>query len=44
MRKYSGIVWMELAVGALLIVLGIFTFLRPGSLLTGMVADRKSVV
>ena len=38
MRKYSGIVWMELAVGALLIVLGIFTFLRPGSLLTGMVA------
>lgn len=29
---------MELAVGALLILLGIFTFLRPGSLLTGIVA------
>ena len=38
MRKQSGFVWMELAVGALLILLGIFTFLRPGSLLTGIVA------
>lgn len=38
MRKYSGFMWMELAVGALLILLGIFTFLRPGSLLTGIVA------
>lgn len=28
---------MELVVGALLILLGIFTFLRPGSLLTGIV-------
>ncbi|WP_276947696.1 HdeD family acid-resistance protein [Acetatifactor muris] len=37
MKKYSGFVWMELAVGALLILLGIFTFLRPGSLLTGIV-------
>ena len=38
MKKYSGFVWMELAVGALLILLGLFTFLRPGSLLTGIVA------
>ncbi len=37
MKKYSGFVWMELVVGALLILLGIFTFLRPGSLLTGIV-------
>lgn len=29
---------MELAVGVLLILLGLFTFLRPGSLLTGIVA------
>lgn len=38
MKKYSGFVWMELIVGVLLIVLGIFTFFRPGSLLTGIVA------
>lgn len=37
MKKYSGFIWMELVVGALLILLGIFTFLRPGSLLTGIV-------
>lgn len=37
MKKYSGFVWMELAVGVLLILLGIFTFLRPGSMLTGIV-------
>lgn len=37
MKKYPGFVWMELAVGVLLILLGIFTFLRPGSLLTGIV-------
>lgn len=29
---------MELVVGVLLILLGVFTFLRPGSLLTGIVA------
>ena len=29
---------MEFAVGVLLILLGLFTFLRPGSLLTGIVA------
>ena len=38
MKKYSGFVWMELTVGILLILLGVFTFLRPGSLLTGIVA------
>lgn len=38
MKKYSGFFWMELAVGALLILLGVFTFLRPGSLLGGIVA------
>ena len=38
MKKASGFVWMEFAVGVLLILLGLFTFLRPGSLLTGIVA------
>lgn len=37
MKKYSGFFWMELVVGMLLILLGFFTFLRPGSLLTGIV-------
>lgn len=37
MKKDSGFARMELAVGVLLILLGIFTFLRPGSLLTGIV-------
>lgn len=38
MKKRSGAAWMELAVGILLILLGIFTFIRPGSMLTGIVA------
>lgn len=37
MRKYSGFRWMELIIGILLILLGIFTFIRPGSMLTGIV-------
>lgn len=37
MRKHSGFSWMEMLMGALLIVLGVFTLLRPGSLLTGIV-------
>lgn len=37
MKKYSGFFWMEMAVGVLLVLLGIFTFLRPGGLLTGIV-------
>ena len=35
MRCRSKFGWMELMIGILLIVLGIFTFLRPGSVLTG---------
>lgn len=34
-RSYFG--WMELVIGILLVALGIFTFLRPGSALTGAV-------
>lgn len=37
MRCRSKFGWMELMIGILLIVLGIFTFLRPGSVLTGAV-------
>lgn len=37
MRRRSKFGWMELIIGILLIVLGIFTFLRPGSVLTGAV-------
>lgn len=37
MRRRSKFGWMELMIGILLIVLGIFTFLRPGSVLTGAV-------
>ena len=34
MRKRSGFGWLELILGILLILLGIFTFIRPGSALT----------
>lgn len=37
MKNYSIFTWMEMAVGVLLMLLGIFTFLRPGSLLTSIV-------
>lgn len=37
MKKHSEFGWMELIVGMLLILLGIFTFIRPGSMLTGIV-------
>lgn len=37
MKKYSGFFWMELIIGVLLTLLGIFTFLSPGSLLTGII-------
>lgn len=37
MKKHSEFGWMELIVGILLILLGIFTFMRPGSMLTGIV-------
>ena len=37
MRRRTGFGWMELIIGILLILLGIFTFLSPGSALTGVV-------
>lgn len=37
MKRKSGFGWAELIVGLLLIALGIFTFVRPGSMLTGAV-------
>mgnify|MGYP002798497393 FL=1 len=37
MRRRSGFGWMELIVGILLILLGIFTLFSPGSALTGVV-------
>lgn len=43
MRCRSKFGWMELMIGILLIVLGIFTFLRPGSVLTGRRAGLRRV-
>ena len=37
MRKRTGFGWSELLVGVLLIALGVFTFARPESMLTGTV-------
>lgn len=37
MRRRSGFGWFELIVGILLIILGAFTFFKPGSILTGVV-------
>ncbi len=37
MRKRTGFGWSELLVGVLLIALGVFTFARPESMLTGAV-------
>lgn len=37
MKKYAGFGWMELIVGILLIALGVLTFVRPDSILTGIV-------
>ena len=37
MRRRSEFNWMELLEGVLLILLGIFSFIRPGSALTGVV-------
>ena len=36
-RKTGRTDWLELAVGILLILLGLFTFVSPGSILTGLV-------
>ena len=37
MKRRSKFGWMELIIGILLIVLGIFTFLQPGGVLSGAV-------
>lgn len=37
MRNRSGFGWLELTEGILLIILGIFTFIRPNGMLTGIV-------
>lgn len=37
MRRYTHFEWMELLSGILLVLLGIFTFIRPGKLLTGFI-------
>ena len=37
MERRSGTDWLELAAGILLILLGVFTFISPGSILTGVV-------
>ena len=37
MRRRSGFGWFELVIGILLVILGLFTFIRPGSVLTGIV-------
>jgi len=37
MKRYPCFLWVEFLVGVLLVVLGIFTFLRPGSALTWLV-------
>lgn len=37
MRRYSNFGWMELIIGVLLVLLGLFTFLRPGSVLTWLI-------
>ena len=37
MRRRSGYGWFELIIGILLVILGIFTFIRPENTLTGIV-------
>lgn len=37
MKKRSGFGWLEAAIGILLILIGIFTFVSPGKALTGMI-------
>ena len=37
MKKNNGFGWADLAVGILLVLLGVFTFVRPDSVLTGAV-------
>ena len=42
MRRRSGYGWFELIIGIMLVVLGIFTFIRPESTLTGKMAIREA--
>ena len=44
MKKKTGFGWSELIVGLLLILLGIFTFIRPESMLTGAVVIYGVIV
>ena len=37
MRRHTGFGWLELVVGVLLIILGIATLIKPGSVLTGVI-------
>ena len=37
MKRRSGFGWLELIIGILLILLGVFTLIRPGAALTGLV-------
>ena len=37
MRRHTGFGWLELLVGVLLIILGIATLIKPGSVLTGVI-------
>ena len=37
MRKHTPFGWSELLTGILFVLLGIFTFIRPGSAITGLV-------
>ena len=42
MRRLSGFGWLELVIGILLIVLGVFTFANPGFALTGLAAGASA--
>ena len=44
MKRKTGFGWSELIVGLLLILLGIFTFIRPESMLTGAVVIYGVIV
>ena len=37
MRRRSGYGWFELIIGILLVILGVFTFIRPENTLTAIV-------
>ena len=43
MKRSFGFGWCELIVGLLLVALGVFTFLRPDSVLTGAVIIKNCI-